>query len=193
MANVVVNGMTLRIEGADVSGERVGQQMQQLRDTLALIPPAHLVRLPTITVGHRPSRGGGGAANSIMPGGPFIRLNVKCFDPRTSPWNRLYNYTLLHEAGHIIDWSYNAMTLLRTANPEGFRALMGHPHRGATQGPSEHYADGYADYLLPTGRISGLRYDAIVTSAPFTNVISVCAPRLGGIDGSYCVWEDCES
>ncbi len=120
-----------------------------------------------------------------MPGGPFIRLNRMVFDRRQRPVNAgAYNYTLLHEIGHIIDWAYDAMSGLRSTDPDGYRALMAHTHVGATQGPSENYADGYADFFFRGGRRDrssvphgwvlpqrmDRRLDAIIHSRAFTSI-----------------------
>lgn len=136
-------------------------QIRQLLRTLELISPDHVQHVPTITVGNRPPGGGGGSAHSGMPGGPYIRLNKNCFN---SSWNRgAFNETLLHEVGHIVDWAYECMTHMRRENRAGYNALLSHPHRGRTQGPSEHFADAYAAYHL--GRsMSRTRREALLSS-----------------------------
>ncbi|MEO1994554.1 MAG: hypothetical protein ABGZ17_04695, partial [Planctomycetaceae bacterium] len=94
----------------DVTDDNV----RQLLRTVELMPAQHVRQIPRITVGNRPSQGGGGSAHEGMPGGPYIRLNKSCFDSR---WNSgLHNYTLLHECGHIIDWAYGCMRTMRRAN-----------------------------------------------------------------------------
>jgi hypothetical protein len=99
-----------------------------------------------------------------MPGGPYIRINYRVFQ---APWNQgPYNYTLLHEAGHIVDWAYECMQTMGTEDLTGYRALLAHPHSGRTQGPSEHYADAYADHFSG-GRISEARQSALVNSRAF--------------------------
>lgn len=138
-------------------------QIRQLLRTLDLLPPGHLRQIPTITVGDRPPRGGGGSAHRGMPGGPYIRLNRTCFH---SAWNRFHNYTLLHETGHIVDWAFHCMTHMRGSDRTGYNALLQHPHSGATQGPGEHFADGYADYYSGK-RMSAARRNAIENSRAF--------------------------
>ncbi len=136
-------------------------QIRQLLRSLERISPDHLQHVPTITVGNRPPGGGGGSAHSGMPGGPYIRLNKNCFN---SSWNQgMYNETLLHEVGHIVDWAYDCMNHMRRENPAGYQALLNHPHRGRTQGPGEHYADAYAAYHLGR-RMSHARREALLTS-----------------------------
>lgn len=141
-------GVSVRIDGV----EPRGREIEQLERTLCLLPSMHLRALPTITVGDRPARGGGGSASPTMPGGPFIRLNRMIFDPVQRPVNagRL-NYTLLHEVGHIIDWAFGCMATLAGSDPAGYAALLAHAHSGATQGPSEHFADAYADFFFHGG------------------------------------------
>jgi hypothetical protein len=163
MATINVKGIQITIDGL----EQNQPNFQQLVRTLNLLHPAHLRLLPTITVGNRPVRGGGGSQARSQPGGAFIRINSSCFN---SPWNQgSYNETLLHEIGHIIDWEYNCMQAMRTNNPAGFQALMQHSHRGATQGPSEHFADAYATYYKwghHSGRL-GARRQPLLTSEAF--------------------------
>lgn len=162
-----INGVTIRIEGADAA------QTVVLTDTLARLWVHHLRLLPTITAGDRPARGGGGAAHSGMPGGPYIRLNRSCFQ---SPWNQHgYNYTLLHEVGHIVDWAFDCMHRMRREDNAGFRALLAHPHSGATQGWSEHYADGVADFYAGKPMAADRR-NAILFSRGFFGPIGIRRP-----------------
>ncbi len=166
MASIVANGVSLTIEGLDNEEAK----LRLLVETLKLLPVPHLRLLPNILVGNRPPRGGGGAAHAQMPGGPYIRLNISTFQ---SSWNRRgYHFTLLHEVGHIIDWAFGCMPTMRRRDAAGYQALLDHPHSGATQGPSEHYADGYADYmnLLGRRRMSRARVNAIANSEAFRTI-----------------------
>lgn len=157
-----VNGTFIEIDydNTQVSDD----QVRQLLQSLDLLPPTHLPHVPIITVGNRPPQGGGGSAHSGMPGGPYIRLNRSCFN---SSWNSgNNNETLLHEVGHIVDWAFDCMRHMRIDNPEGYRALLRHPHRGRTQGPGEHFADAYAHHYM--GRqISDERRNALLTSRAY--------------------------
>ena len=156
--DVNISGVTVQINGADES------QMEALTSTLQRLWVHHLQIVPPITVGDRPERGGGGAAHSGMPGGPYIRLNRTCFQ---SAWNQHgYNYTLLHEVGHIVDWAFNCIQRMRREDNRGFRALIAHPHSGATQGWGEHYADGLADWYARKP-MSDARRNAILFSRGF--------------------------
>jgi len=138
--------------------------MEALTSTLERLCVQHLQIVPPITVGDRPERGGGGAAHSGMPGGPYIRLNRTCFQ---SSWNQHgYNYTLLHEVGHIVDWAFSCIQNMRREDNRGFRALIAHPHSGATQGWGEHYADGLADWYARKP-MSEARRNAILFSRGF--------------------------
>ena len=143
MAAVNVRGVSVTINGLDAEPVK----LENLRSTLAELPVAHLRVLPTITVGSRPARGGGGSAHAGMPGGPYIRLNSGIWDGWRRRLNQRKNYTLLHETGHIIDWEYDCVSFLAANFPSGYSALLADPHSGATQGPGEHYADAYADYF----------------------------------------------
>jgi hypothetical protein len=61
--------------------------------------------------------------------------------------NQHYNVTLLHEAGHHVDWHYRIAAYVGTRGAQG-RALLDTGHRGATQGDGERVADCYMIYLL---------------------------------------------
>jgi len=161
-SDFIVNGVQINmVYDAD---EVTDANIRQLLNTLALLPARHLEQLPTITVGNRPRRGGGGSAHSGMRGGPYIRLNSGIFSRH---WNQgPYNETLLHEVGHIVDWAYQCMQHLPSEDREGYQALLADPHGGATQGPSEHYADAYADYYLDRS-MSDARRRALLSCSAF--------------------------
>ena len=166
--DVDISGVTIEINGADES------QQEVLTNTLERLWVHHLKILPPITVGDRPHRGGGGAAHSGMPGGPYIRLNRSCFQ---SSWNQHgYNYTLLHEVGHIIDWTFDCIQHMRREDNQGFRVLLAHPHSGATQGWSEHYADAVADWYAGHP-MSEARRHAILFSRGFFGPLGGRAPE----------------
>jgi len=165
MATIIANGVSVTVNGLEAQGA----DFSKVEHTLRLLPTAHIRKIPPITVGDRPSRGGGGSATSMMPGGPYIRLNSSCFQ---SAWNHGHNnYTLLHEIGHIIDWAYGCMETMRRQDQSGYAALLIHPHHGATHGPGEHYADAYADYFSRgrhwLARCAPGRYNALCNSAAF--------------------------
>ncbi|RMG27966.1 MAG: hypothetical protein D6730_06145 [Bacteroidetes bacterium] len=162
-----IRGVTIRIR---FDANQVSEsQIRQLVITLRLLPVNHLRHIPLITVGNRPPAGGGGSAHPGMPGGPYIRLNRNIFQ---SPWNRgTYNYTLLHEVGHVIDWTYNSMSRMRRDDRAGYQALLAHTHRGRTQGPGEHFADAYADFIIGK-RMSAARRNALRQSTAFKNVVA---------------------
>ncbi|MEO8088324.1 MAG: hypothetical protein ABI763_16000 [Bacteroidota bacterium] len=163
MATVTIKGIQIKLNGI----EENQPGFQQLVRTLNLLPHAHLRVFPTITVGDRPARGGGGSQPRSEPGGAFIRINRSCFN---SSWNSgRYNETLLHEIGHIIDWEYNCMRVMSRNNPTGYNILLAHRHSGATHGASEHYADAYATYFkwgYSNSRM-GARLQPLLTSEAF--------------------------
>ncbi|MBW1787813.1 MAG: hypothetical protein JRK53_14510 [Deltaproteobacteria bacterium] len=166
--DIDISGVTIQIDGADEA------QLEALTSTLGRLWVHHLQIVPPITVGDRPPRGGGGSAHSGMPGGPYIRLNRTCFQ---SEWNQHgYNYTLLHEMGHIVDWAFDCIRHMRREDLQGFRALIAHPHSGATQGWGEHYADGAADWYARKP-MSEVRRNAILFSRGFFGPIGVGRPR----------------
>ncbi len=166
--DVQIGGVTVEINGTDEA------QLEALTSTLGRLWVHHLQIVPPITVGDRPPRGGGGAAHSGMPGGPYIRLNRSCFE---SPWNQHgYNYTLLHEVGHIVDWAFDCIRHMRREDLAGFRALIAHPHSGVTRGWGEHYADGLADWYARKP-MSDARRNAILFSRGFFGPIGTRRPE----------------
>jgi hypothetical protein len=125
----IVHGVQINmVYNAD---EVTDENIRQLLNTLALLPARHLAQLPTITIGARPRRGGGGSAHSEMRGGPYIRLNRGIF---SRDWNQgPYNETLLHEVGHIVDWAFQCIRGLRSGDRQGYQALLADPHGGVTR------------------------------------------------------------
>ena len=148
-------------------------QITQLVQSLNRLPDEHLRRLPTITIKYFAEYAGGGSRlDRDEPENSFIRISHRCFQ---SSWNQPLtepNQTLLHEVGHIIDWTYGCMGYLRHNHREEYRALQAHPHSGRTQGAGEHYADAYKDYFVGS-LLRGLRYDALMHSPAFRSI----APR----------------
>lgn len=143
-------------------------------DTLNLLPPSHLRTLPRIVVGDQP-RQGGGAVPSDRPGGPLIRMNA---DRYNASFNRPYLDTLLHEIGHIIDWSnglirsfYQQPAYLPCLRLFRRRAPL---HRGATSGEQEIFADAYSGLFRRDRSLWDLSwtdtselYSAVLLSPPF--------------------------
>jgi hypothetical protein len=171
-----INSVFVTIEGV----AQGGREFSQLCRTLELMPAEHLRHVPTITVGDRPRRGGGGSAPPCEPGGPYIRLNRTIFNPDERPINTgAFSYTLLHECGHIVDWAYACMVTMQREDPPGYQALLSHAHNGATQGPGEHYADAYADYFFipPASRAQGRRARTGPVDARMQAVLNSTAMR----------------
>lgn len=193
---------TLTVKGVPVrfDFQRPITQPQQAVavSTLQLLPADHLRRLPTIVVGDRPMRGGGGAVAPGQPGGPLIRINVQRFGDSL---NAERNLTLLHEIGHIMDYSYNCIDVfyrLRENRPHlnlMRRLAQQGLYQGATQGEREIYADAYSGLFrrarnLFMGRLpwTGAQelYVAVICSPPF----DCCRAELASFVGVS--WVDME-
>lgn len=122
---------------------------RRIKDTLDFIPESHINLFGNkgyVRLGNIPSTGGG-----HNPTTPYIRLSYDSLDgSRGHSYNNgRLSYTLLHEMGHIVDKSINptCMDILKRDFPLGCWAILTRYHDGATSGPSEHYADIYADYF----------------------------------------------
>ncbi len=132
-------------------------QRQTAIRTLQLLPVQHLRRLPTIVVGDRPVGGGGGAVPPWEAGGPLIRINVARF---SVGFNQQHNQTMLHEIGHIMDYTYRCIRSFyrRRENRACLRLFIRRAplHSGATQGEQEIYADAYSGLFRRSRSILGL-------------------------------------
>ncbi|MEP3346142.1 MAG: hypothetical protein ABJN34_00785 [Litoreibacter sp.] len=131
--------------------ELTKMQLHRIETTLQVLPAHHLSPLARIEVRQR--AGAGGSANSMPDGsiGPthFVVLDIDTF---VSPWNNTDNgllYTLLHEMGHVVDWSHRAFTYIRQHDRAGYDAICRRIHHGRTQNQQEKFADSYADIHFP--------------------------------------------
>lgn len=125
-------------------------QWAVLDRTTALIPEAHRNVISHVEVRgstQAPRTGGGSIVDAHI-----IRLSHACL---AASYNRTHNVTLLHEAGHHVDWHYGVVAFARTQGADG-SALLATGHDGATQGAGERIADCYMVYLLQT--IAGVPY-----------------------------------
>lgn len=125
--------------------------LRRIETTLCAIPPYH-ASLPT-RIEIRQRANAGGSANA-MPDSPrfFVVLDFDCF---ISSWNTGPNgliYTLLHEMGHVVDWTYRAFPKIHRNDPAGYEAICERTHRGRTQHDQEKFADAYADLHYPGAR-----------------------------------------
>ncbi|AUC54086.1 hypothetical protein CDO87_13280 [Sagittula sp. P11] len=174
------------LEGLPITAE----QQERLSHTLRCVPADHLRSLQRIVIRDRQVRDersgemreyAGGSTNAAQRGwrdlSPhqrrfWIMLDIDSFDPRQRPINNRpggKHYTLLHELGHLVDWSYGALSWIMRNDPEGFRLLARQPHTGITQGTQERFADAYADlYFHPPERTrDDPRIRCILQSPPF--------------------------
>ncbi len=160
-ANIAVFGVDE--PNATVAGGPFATQRAHIEDALRRIPAQHLLAVPPIYIGDRPHSGGGFSDGAI-------RLNRRTFGARH---NSRYLFTLVHEVGHAVDRSRNAVVRFQnetgetgeawaayraiaymgtnrfpagsTATDRGGAPLAGTPRFG------EHFAEGYA-HLVCSGR-----------------------------------------
>ena len=149
-------------------------QRETTMRTLNLLPVSHLQTLPTIVVGDRPPQGGG-AVPASGPGGPLIRMNVARY---RASFNQHHLNTLLHEIGHIVDWTNHCIGSFyrQPANLPCLRLFRRRAplHVGTTGGEQEIYADAYSGLFRRARSILGLDwmntselYAAVLCSPPF--------------------------
>ena len=152
---LVTSHRSVEVRGLDLTHT----QIARLQRTLQLLPPPHLRGLRYIRIRDRADYEGG-STNPTQRGWRrqepderrfWVMIDIDSFDPRHRPINNRpngYHYTLLHEMGHVVDWSFNAMNWIRRHDRAGYQAMLAHPHSGITQGAFEHFADAYADFFF---------------------------------------------
>ena len=171
-------------------------QTQRLQRTLMLLPPSHLRALTHIAirdrnVRERDSAGqvtertfAGGSTNSptrrwseLDPGLRqfWVMLDIDSFSPIHRSINCQaggYHYTLLHEMGHVVDWSFSAFSWIRTNDRAGYDVIARRSHTGITHGDQERFADVYADLMFyrVSQRATTAAMQAVMASPPFQNL-----------------------
>jgi hypothetical protein len=178
--NVLVHGVRIEVR-AHRSLQRNNLeltkiQLHRIETTLQVLPAHHLTPLARIEIRQR--AGAGGSANAMPEGaaGPthFVVLDIDTF---VSPWNNTDNgllYTLLHEMGHVVDWSYRAFPYIRRHDRPGYDAICERVHHGRTQNQQEKFADTYADIHFP-GASGAARWPSsleVVRNCPIWNASS---------------------
>lgn len=155
MATIFVHGSPVEIR-AHRSLQRHNLELTKaqfgaMERTLSVLPSHHVTKLARIEIRQR--AGAGGSANAMPDGttGPthFVVLDIDTF---LSPWNNTGNrllYTLLHEMGHVVDWSFGAFRQIRQTDRAGYDIICERVHHGRTQNQQEKFADSYADIHFP--------------------------------------------
>lgn len=181
--------MYLRVSGGEVE-LRVDrftidpQQIRRLERTLSILPQQHLSGLRYIRIRDRANYAGGSTnvardPGAVTPGNRqyWVMLDIDSFDPRQRAINNRpdgLHYTLLHEMGHVVDWTTRAFRWIRQHDRSGYELLTRRHHAGVTTGQQEKFADTYADlFYYPQG--NRLRDDCIrviLNSPAFTSLPS---------------------
>jgi hypothetical protein len=178
--NVPVGRVELRTGAFTIDLSR----RQRLERTLSILPQQHLRGLQYIEIRDRVDYAGGGtnvARHSWPTTAPgrrqyWVMLDIDSFSPERRAINNRpdgLHYTLLHEMGHVVDWSTGAFRWIRQHDRAGYRLIASRSHTGRlTTGEQEKFADTYADlFFYPQG--NGLRDDCIrviLNSPAFTGL-----------------------
>lgn len=165
MNEVFIFGKLVRFQNAVMA-----DAVTNLRDTLAVVPTQHLLRirqidvLPPLMLGRDPDYAGGGS------GVGYPRLSELCFSRRHRPNNFPLNRTLLHEIGHILEHAHDC---LRNLSPEHAATLrtIRIPPDARTHGADEHFAIAYQQVM--TGGASAAVRAAVLSSRAFVGVDTV--------------------
>src|SRR5262245_61506324 len=149
-----IRGVSIPINGIDDRPE----YQDRIIYTLGYLPVEHLRLLHHVTIRDREDYAGG-STNYVSSGHPssglWVMIDIDSFDPRQRAINNrppeFLHYTLLHEMGHVVEYTHSAMRYVRQRDSAGYHAMMAHPHRGGGPGgDTEHWADTYADYFFYT-------------------------------------------
>lgn len=150
------------------------EQTDRIARTLNQVPPEHLRSLQYLSFRdrdapvldeHRHPTGemrpyAGGSTSSVSRGWQalepgerrfLIVIDIDSFSPLHRPINCQpggLHYTLLHELGHLVDWSYAAFAWIQANDPAGFATIAARAHTGITRGAQERFADVYADMVF---------------------------------------------
>lgn len=162
MNDVFVNGKLVRFRNAVID-----VAIANLKDTLALVPNEHLLRISLIEVvppqnfGHGPNYAGGGS------GLGYPRLSELCFSRRHRESNFPINLTLLHEIGHILDHQLDCLENLTGVHRATLEAIP-IPSSARTHGDGEQFAIAYQQVI--TGGASEEIRAAVLASRAFEGV-----------------------
>lgn len=146
-----------------------GENLNKIAVTLRRLPHQHLGALARVEIRQRARAGGstnqiGGRNRRIPPEQSsipreersyFIVLDIDSFE---SSWNNKPNgllYTLLHEVGHVADWSTGAFEWIQNNDRPGYNAICNRVHNGKTENNQEKFADAYADLFFYQGEPRG--------------------------------------
>ncbi|PTX55994.1 hypothetical protein C8N43_0643 [Litoreibacter ponti] len=132
-------------------------QRLRLENTLCSLPAHHVSGLSYVELRQR--AGSGGSTNAL-PGrtsgpGYSIVLDYDSFSRRINQTTLDLNYTLLHEMGHVVDWTNHAFSWMQLNDRPGYDAICARVHRhapGGTNNDQEKFADAYADFHFATAR-----------------------------------------
>ena len=195
--NVPTGRVELRTR--DFTIERAHQE--RLERTLSILPSQHLRGLQYIEIRDRPNYAGGSTnvCSQAWPTTPqgqsqyWVMLDFDSFDPQRRRINNQpggLHYTLLHEMGHVVDWTTGSFTWIRQNDRQGYRLIASRPHSGITGGAQERFADTYADlFFYPPGdRVRDECIRVILNSPAFSGLPSwTRLPNAGACRAEICL------
>lgn len=133
---ITVNGATLTVYNANAA------QITNIVNTLRLLPTDHIRCIPMIIANRNGLANGGGTMWNADPQIRWIALSTESL---TRQRNQRINFTLLHETGHCVDYTFHIAT---TANRAALSQYLQSIHyRGHTTGPGEGVAEAYWKYF----------------------------------------------
>lgn len=156
----------------------------RLERTLEVLPEEHLRYMQYIGIRDRVDYAGGSTnrTDDVWPTTEperhnyWIMLDIDSFDPQEREINCRpggLHYTLLHEVGHIADWSTRSFDWIRRNDQEGYVLLSARSHASRfTNNPQEKFADTYADlfFYQRGNRQRDHRIEVILGSPAFTRL-----------------------
>lgn len=139
---ITVNGATLTVYNATAA------QITNITNTLRLLPTAHIRCIPMIIANRNGLANGGGTMWNANPQQRWIALSTESL---TRQSNQRLNFTLLHETGHCVDYTFQIAT---TANRDALNQyLQSINYRGHTTGAGEGIAESYWRYFTAPGQV----------------------------------------
>jgi hypothetical protein len=139
---ITVNGATLTVYNATAA------QITNITNTLRRLPTAHIRSIPMIIANRNGLVSGGGTMWNADPQQRWIALSTESLNRQS---NQQVNYTLLHETGHCVDYTFQiATTANRSALNQYLQSINYHGH---TTGAGEGIAESYWRYFTAPSQV----------------------------------------